>query len=355
MAPPLKQALREAGPVADLPMRRLQLPQQAVGRDYILIQIKIQGKGPYDFMLDSGLTGELITPHLRTTLGEAFGAADDTSVTGFAAGGVTSASTLVALSGATLCGGDFTRMDGSKADELDLPELRAFVTDFPQEHMDPAHDPVEGMLGMEVLSLFDVDFDFPAGRLRLWAPGTAARKAIQGGLVEVPAAVLNETGLLGIRLTSAQQLAGSQPIVGIIDCGSSFSVVNWAGAELLGLPPKGDRAAYSNSPTILGIGVDGRPQPLPTKEVRLTFSGQVLPKASTGGKLRFAPPPEFWQPWDPVQMAVGDLPAFSKLLGDGRSAFKGPAALIGLDVLAQRRVILETSTGSDRRRRLFVS
>ena len=38
--------------------------------------------------------------------------------------------------------------------------------------LDPAHDPVEGMIGMEVLEQFDVDFDFPAGRLRLWKPHT---------------------------------------------------------------------------------------------------------------------------------------------------------------------------------------
>jgi hypothetical protein len=40
-----------------------------VGRDYLLTQITINGTGPYDFMVDSGLTAELITPHLQQTLG----------------------------------------------------------------------------------------------------------------------------------------------------------------------------------------------------------------------------------------------------------------------------------------------
>lgn len=31
----------------------------------------------------------------------------------------------------------------------------------PQEHLDPALDPIEGMLGMEFLALFDADLDFP--------------------------------------------------------------------------------------------------------------------------------------------------------------------------------------------------
>jgi len=49
-------------PIADLPMRRLQLPKGGMGREYVIIQLYIQGKGPYDFMVDSGLTTELITP-----------------------------------------------------------------------------------------------------------------------------------------------------------------------------------------------------------------------------------------------------------------------------------------------------
>lgn len=65
-----------------------------------------------------------------------------------------------------------------------------------------------------------------------------------------------------------------------------------------------------------------------------------------------------------VHMCVpaGDLPVFSQLLGDGdtRTPFKGPAALIGLDVLAQRRVVLEAIPPAlartvGRKRRLFVA
>ena len=49
-------------PIADLPMRRLRLPKDGMGREYVIIQLYIQGKGPYDFMVDSGLTTELVTP-----------------------------------------------------------------------------------------------------------------------------------------------------------------------------------------------------------------------------------------------------------------------------------------------------
>jgi len=36
---------------------RIRLPKGGVGRDYVLVQLTVNGKGPYDFMLDSGASG----------------------------------------------------------------------------------------------------------------------------------------------------------------------------------------------------------------------------------------------------------------------------------------------------------
>jgi hypothetical protein len=52
----------------------------------------------------------------------------------------------VQLQGAALCCGAFPGLGGS--DRLELPPLNAVVLDFPQSHLDPAHD-VAGMLGQE--------------------------------------------------------------------------------------------------------------------------------------------------------------------------------------------------------------
>jgi len=60
-----------------------------------------------------------------------------------------------------------------------------------------------------------------------------------------------------------------------------------------------------------------------------------------------------FKPWEKVTVAVGDLPVFSDLLGDGKNPFNVPTVLIGLDLLSQRRVILESGEG--RARRIFVS
>jgi len=94
--------------------------------------------------------------------------------------------------------------------------------------MDPAHDPVEGMIGMEVLEQFDVDFDFPAGRLRLWKPHTVENVAKKAGMTTVDAVVVNETRLLGFRVVSSsvpRDATGglaAQPFLGVVDCGASF-------------------------------------------------------------------------------------------------------------------------------------
>ena len=337
-------------PIADLPMVRLSLPKHSLGREYVAIPLKIQDQGPFYFMVDSGLTTELMTPHLLQIL-EKNGKKKSfpSSIQGLAAGGSTRSNPVVPLKGAALC----CAQDGSGDSLFTLPTLTAVITDFPQEHIDPAHDPVEGMLGMEVLSLFDCDFDFPKQRLRFYRPGDGQNvfSSSTKKMVEIPAVVINETGLIGIRVRSVT--GQKQPILGFLDCGSSFSAMNWEAAKYFGLPPKGD-PAYRKVPYVTAVGVDGRPLQLPLMRQQISFTGDTVVDPQTGKPSGFEEPPKEWKDWDPVNVAVGDIPAFSSILGDGITPFQGPAMLIGLDILAQRRFILETGKDNDRRRRLLV-
>lgn len=331
--------------LADLPMIRFKLPNNNDdSAKYVATQMCLRGQDkPVEFMLDTGLTLELITPRLRDQLGLR---SKKSKITGLSAGGASAGGMeMVDLRGASLC--------DAKKIQLNLPDLHAVVTDFPQEHIDPKHDPIEGMLGLEVLSQFDIDLDFKAGRIRLYKPGTAAAEVARpAGLVEIPAVVINDTGILGIRLTTSKS---KQPVLGFIDCGSTFSAINWKGATVLGLPPSKDDPAYKRGPTIVAVGVDGRPIQLATLKQSLSFVGGA--KQDSQGRLNgFQSPPNSWKAWDPIYLAVGDLPVFPDLLGDGVHQYTGPAALIGLDILTQRRVIIESAgKATTRRRRLFVS
>ena len=333
-----KAAVTKTKALADVPMIRLRLPKGGFGREYIALKLRVQGQGPFDFMIDSGLTTELITPHLQGVLGIKEGR---NRLSGLAAGGQTTSNAFVELTGASIDVGD-----GSSG--LDLPKLTAVITSFPQEHIDPAHDPVEGMLGMELLSLFDVDFDFPKKRIRFFESGTADTS----GLIELPAVVINESLLIGARVSTPKQ--NTQPILGILDCGSSFSCINWKAAQALGLPPKND-PLYRKGPAIAALGVDGRPLTLPTVKKQLSYAGNPIVDQKSGRPVGFESPSADWKPWNAVQLAVGDIPVFSSILGDGVTPYEGPAALIGLDILAQRRLVLEAGSSNSRRRKVAIS
>jgi hypothetical protein len=325
--------------LVDVPMIRLSLPKGGFGREYIALKMKIKGQGPFDFMVDSGLTTELITPHLQRILGIHEG---QNRLSALAAGGETASNPIVELTGAS-----FDVDDASFS--LEMPKLTAVITDFPQEHIDPAHDPVEGMVGMELLSLFDVDLDFPRNRIRLYEPRTVDTL----GLVELPSVVINESLLIGIRVQTPDQQNG-QPILGFLDCGSTFSCINWKAAKALGLPPKND-SLYHTGPAIAALGIDGRPLTLPTVEKQLSYAGNPIIDPDSRRTVGFESPPANWKPWDPVQLAVGDIPVFSNILGDGLTPYEGPAALIGLDILSQRRVVLEAGTSGSRRRKVAIA
>jgi hypothetical protein len=172
-------------------------------------------------------------------------------------------------------------------------------------------------------------------------------------MTNIEAVVVNETRLLGFRVVSVTAPKGesgnitAQPFLGVVDCGAYFSIVNWKAAALLGLPPQSN-SVWKKMPMVAGVGVDGRPQLLPTTNIGLSFCGNAI-QSKDKLNMSFEAPPGDWKAWNAVPMAIGDLPVFSQLLGDGSSAYTGPAGIIGLDILSQRRVILETGVGRERR------
>jgi hypothetical protein len=205
--------------------------------------------------------------------------------------------------------------------------------------------------------------------------------------------VVNESGLLAIRATSPGA-PSPQPFTALLDCGASFSAINWAAARLVGLPARGDRA-YQRGPQIYSLvrprggaqRAEGRlipggsavrrrggkarrrcaraapcaarrigpfthlhpfashpipspprppaPQgvdgrPAPYPTHPLRLTFVGDPSKDRGGQLIFAPPAAGWTPWDPVDAAVGDLPVFAQLLGDADSQTPFSGPAVGL-------------------------
>jgi Aspartyl protease len=344
----------------DLPMIRIQLPGNNPNsiNNYIATEVHV-GDRTALFLIDTGLSLELITPHLKRQLDE-----DDDEdakhrrssskdvVQSYAAGGRVPDSELLELRNVRV--GDLPRA-------LTLSNFHALVRDFPQEHLDPQHDPVDGMIGMETLLQYDVEFDFGAQRLRFYRPGTAYDAVVRtkqpDQWLEIPAVVINDTGLLGIRVTTT---ASPQPVLGVVDCGATVSVANAKAAAIWGLRP--DDATPRDRLFIQAVDVEGRPLQIPTVRQRLTFVGDAQVDAQ-GRVVGFDTPP--WSGWNPIQLGIGDLPALTDLLGDGVRRYDGPAALLGLDLWGQKRQwilegvspMVDSTSGKhvvSRRRRMFL-
>ena len=83
----------------------------------------------------------------------------------------------------------------------------------------------------------------------------------------------------------------------------------------------------------------------------------VIPNEK-GKVVGFTYPPSRLKPRNPVLAGIVNLPAFEVLLGTKTNPFQGPAAVIGMNILSQRRIILESRNrdGSGRRScSMFVS
>nr|WP_246495099.1 retroviral-like aspartic protease family protein [Ameyamaea chiangmaiensis] len=86
--------------------------------------------------------------------------------------------------------------------------------------------PVGGLLGADLLSRFDVEFDVPAGRLRLWALGS--RLPPPWAAYELPALREGDRLRIEVRLDGARLMA-------LLDSGARSRVVSEAVARQLGV------------------------------------------------------------------------------------------------------------------------
>ncbi|CAE7229702.1 RAB6A [Symbiodinium natans] len=298
-------------PVCEVPMRRLSRVQGQVGGQFVSIGAVIQGES-VELMLDSGLSEALVTPDLARRLRlRSLGSAQ-----GEAAGGAETVQ-LVEVTDVSLACGE------------KLPPLKAAVTSFPQEAVD-TNVPLSGMLGFQAFQGYDAEFDFSAGKLRLWRPGAGVAMARAQGMREVQGVLLPELGILGIRVMQPGS-SGAAAALGIVDTGAAFSAMNDAAARSLRVSPEPGVA-------MMVMGVDGRPLKLPlAKNVKLPLGGA---QREAGG-------------WETAvtlatdATAVGNLPALAAFVGDESK----PCVLLGLDVLSQRRILF--ASGDDPRKQLL--
>lgn len=161
--------------------------------------------------------------------------------------------------------------------------------------------PLNGIVGLDVFGDRTVDFDLPAKRLSILAPGKRAKrlsstpvdaKPISGGLLTFP-----------VRIRSVTATA-------VIDTGARKTRMNWKLGHMLGLDPtkleKGDTVR----------GATNRAVEMSATQIEDVHLGsRVLATA-------------------PVQVA--DLPVFEAFGVNG-----GPAVILGLDWLEKTRMVID--------------
>lgn len=158
-----------------------------------------------------------------------------------------------------------------------------------------------GILGADFLSWHTVDVDPAAGLLRL----TDTLPDVSG-LTAIPVERFS-AGLLKLTVTVA-----GEPVVAMLDLGADVTVLSWKAANLAGLTyGDGERDGVL-------MGADGRSVPLYAAAVPLTLGALNL------GETR---------------VSIANLDALRRHFGNV------PAALVGQDLLAGRRVVIHYAGG----------
>ena len=145
----------------------------------MLIQVTLDGAGPFTMIVDTGSESLVITPSVAQRLGLALRAAGST-------GGAGSGSSQLSLSRVESVGIGAMRFDNLAADVIDLSPIQHAIG-FPK---------LDGVIGYSILRKLRAGVDMDGGRLTLsYAPLPAPKTAvsapftIEGALISLPASV----------------------------------------------------------------------------------------------------------------------------------------------------------------------
>ncbi|CAI5512363.1 unnamed protein product [Closterium sp. Naga37s-1] len=299
-----------------MPMRRLATTAREP-REYVILPLEVAGKGPFDFLLDTGSSTTLVSPDFSYgTIG------------------------LSTNEGRMTQGLGGMGPEGKQGRELLLPDVRlgefrfgpmqAVVLDLQYTGLPGS---VAGIVGLSFLSAFDMDFDFPSSSLTIMHSGAAlaaAGKWTAGGTIPPPpsAAAATSQGLdfEGLAMLSPATVPFNLPAVqisvngkhletAILDMGSGLSLITIAVASRAGITPSSIGVA-----SMVDVG-GGTTQMGGAVADLFLITKQGGPTGTGGGRIPFTSHP----------MIVGDLPAL---------AVMGAGAVVGMDVLKRTRCVV---------------
>ena len=260
-------------------------PMEVLPSGHPIAEVSLDGSKPLRFIIDTAASSTSVLPKLRAAMPGSMKAGGSQSLSG--AAGQTQIETLT-LGRMTVDGRSF---DG----------LKAFA--LPPSSVDDLG--VDGVLGADVIARYTIELDMPR---RTWRMTEAPTPAMMKGMLPPVPIALDEA--LTPRL--AVHVDGT-PIPAILDTGAKGSIMNWAAARLLGLTPGSSGLVKASA--VKGVTVHGTPSVIATfRELRIGAARK--PK---------------------VSLRIADLPVFGSLgFADGK-----PAMIVGIDMLADRRFVID--------------
>lgn len=288
----LASAFSLSSPVPALATEPSRLPISYL-EERILVPAGIAGIGERYFILDTAAGQSVISADLRAALDLAPGDIKQLEVQG-ATGAITLE--VATLSGLSLGG---LLQDDVSAVVADLSAFRAYDS-----------LPVEGILGVDVLSRYDVAIDVPGGAVTLLQdpasyPDLGATNAgldfhagVQPGFVQFNA------------------ILDDEPVAAVLDSAARIGTLNWQAAGLAGLSAQSDAVTPKEGGS---QGIDGRGTESYTASVSdICIGARCYPA---------------------MDVKIADLPVFEVL-----GIADGPAMLVGAAFMAECPVLIAYST-----------
>lgn len=278
--PHLRAAIAAAACLAAAPA--VAEPLQLLANGLPVTELRIDGRGPHRFVIDTAATRTAILPGYFAALGKSPTVVGGQTVQGV--GGAASID-LIALSDLAVAGRTVERLEGYALPASPVDQLG-----------------VQGILGADVLSRHVLVLDAPRRDWRLETKLADADVANSGAPFTLDD---GQTPRLTVMIDG-------QAIPAIVDTGAARTIMNWAAAQALGVDQADPGLQHGGSAS--GVGAAA------TSVVRHTFKNLEL----AGQSRRDA------------ELRIADLPVFGAL-GFG----EGPAIIVGMDQFADRRLVID--------------
>ncbi|WP_404400983.1 retroviral-like aspartic protease family protein [Idiomarina seosinensis] len=259
----------------------------------ILVPIQIEGAGKHYFILDTAAGKSVISSSLRDKLSLAAADIDQLEVQG-ATGSIVM---------------EVVTLRGLKLAHLAVDDVNAVVADV-SAFREYNGRQVEGILGVDVLSRFDVAIDVPGAALTLFqSPASYSDLGVSELGLDFHAGI--QPGFVQFNV-----MLDGQPVAAVLDSAARVGTLNWRSASLAGLSTESNEVAIKEGGS---RGIDGRGTESYTAAVsNLCIGSRCYPA---------------------MNVKIADLPVFEVL-----GIADGPAMLVGAAFIAECPTLIAYST-----------